>query len=671
MSTKKPDDSGVVGQGPGPGPTSPAAKPGPDDETTTVGEVERPTDLDTTVPLQQLKESDLTDSQPGAPDLPFTEVAPRELDDTQEVRLEASAAPKPRDTEVSPPPVRRPSQTAVPAAAAEPADTAVSPAPVRRPVESAEKPADTTVSTPPAAPRRASQTAVPAVPAPEKPAPDTTVSPAPARRASQLAVPVTAPSAEKPAPTVHGVDDTREVQADPPAVAPRRASQTAVPAAAHAGSKLHGALALEHMETRDVQLPPAAAPRRPSKTELPATNPVAAPAPAGQDETREVQVGDPLSNATTRPGTSVVPWKPSVPAPSAQAPASVIVHVSATELQKVEPPPKHAAPLVVLEVVGGHDIGRKVAMKGPRLTVGREAPCDLLLADAAVARLHLELVDGPDGLELHDLSNGAGTRVNGREVSKTLLRPGDRIGLGRAVVVVRRGPERMSTARRALEATRPILNALRPKSLPAVTQGLRRQLPPGRWGNVAVGSIGLAVVILLVALFLSSRRAGQEEAPSAPRVGDSVLVLGDAEKLFDAKQYDAALRRGHEAQRLADGPEVRRFVARCREAIQVKRQIDSAQDAAARGQYDLAIAKGKAIKASGTTGARLESLLKSWTTAREDAIVQNVRMQAKDGDFATARALIIRSPAPMQGTLLREVDELEAKALVGTAGRQP
>ena len=66
-------------------------------------------------------------------------------------------------------------------------------------------------------------------------------------------------------------------------------------------------------------------------------------------------------------------------------------------------------------------------------------------------------------------------------------------------------------------------------------------------------------------------------------------------------------------------------------------------------------------------GARVEGLLKTWSSARDEAIVESVRMEAKDGDYAAARALIIRSPATMQGSLLREVDDLESKA----AGAKP
>ncbi|MGC4121444.1 MAG: FHA domain-containing protein [Myxococcales bacterium] len=652
------------------------------------------------------------DTAPRAPapaaDLPF-EPDTSVMAQPAPARRPSQPGADPRDTSVSPPPApapRRASQTAVPAADAKSADTSVSPppaAPARRASQLAVPIAepDTSVSLAPAPPaRRASQLAVPVaepkvsdtsvspapVPPPRRasqlavPAAATTEPPPPARRASQFSVPATDPSVERPTPVDLEADDTREVHAAPPSVGPRRSSQSAVPAA-HASLEhpetrelqtqaLPQSLenqetketqlarsapsALESQETRETALAkpaPAPAQRRSSKAELPATGPVLLSPPAASQD------------APARPGTEVVPWKPSVPAPRAQAPASVIVHNSAVELQRVDPPARPVSPSVVLEVVSGHDIGRKVSMKGNRLTVGREAPCDLKLADAAVALIHLELVDGPDGLVLRDLSRGAGTRVNGKEVAKTLLRPGDRIGLGRSMLVVRRGAERASPARRALEATKPIFNALRPKRLPAITRSFLNQFPAGPWRKVAVGSMALALVLAAAAVVVSRRGAQEEGGPVAPRVGDSVLVLAEAEKLFDAKQYDAALRKGHDAQTLADGPDVRRFVERCREALQVKRQIDSAEAAAARGQYDLALAKGKATKASGTQGARLEGLMKTWATARDETIVQNVRLGAQDGDFATARALIVHCPAAMQGTLLHEVDELESAAL--------
>lgn len=71
--------------------------------------------------------------------------------------------------------------------------------------------------------------------------------------------------------------------------------------------------------------------------------------------------------------------------------------------------------------------------------LGRGAEADVRLQDTSVSRLHAELRVEGDDMVLVDLRSTNGTTVNGRRVSSSPLSDGDRIGLGAAALVFRRG----------------------------------------------------------------------------------------------------------------------------------------------------------------------------------------------------------------------------------------
>ena len=99
-----------------------------------------------------------------------------------------------------------------------------------------------------------------------------------------------------------------------------------------------------------------------------------------------------------------------------------------------------------LKVVKGSELVEKLVIDWPlpqplrKVTIGRDPACDWMIADRtlAISARHCEIVDGPDGPELSDLStngtfvNGATTRLAGRH----LLRDGDRLELGPIDVLV-------------------------------------------------------------------------------------------------------------------------------------------------------------------------------------------------------------------------------------------
>jgi hypothetical protein len=73
---------------------------------------------------------------------------------------------------------------------------------------------------------------------------------------------------------------------------------------------------------------------------------------------------------------------------------------------------------------------------GDRFTIGRDASCDLAIADMTVSRQHAQLERTPDGWFLSDLESTNGTRVNGWRVrSQVPVRVGDLVSFGNLEVV--------------------------------------------------------------------------------------------------------------------------------------------------------------------------------------------------------------------------------------------
>ena len=65
-------------------------------------------------------------------------------------------------------------------------------------------------------------------------------------------------------------------------------------------------------------------------------------------------------------------------------------------------------------------------------TIGRTARADFIVDAALISRLHCRLTaDRSDQLVVEDLGSTNGTLVNGKKVDRTVLRPGDRLTVGR------------------------------------------------------------------------------------------------------------------------------------------------------------------------------------------------------------------------------------------------
>src|SRR5438067_1487422 len=90
---------------------------------------------------------------------------------------------------------------------------------------------------------------------------------------------------------------------------------------------------------------------------------------------------------------------------------------------------------VTIQILEGVDQGRIFRNLPTPLTIGREEGNLLRLNDERVSRFHAKVqVDNGDVI-LTDLESTNGTRVNGNVVQIRRLRPGDRIGVGRSLLL--------------------------------------------------------------------------------------------------------------------------------------------------------------------------------------------------------------------------------------------
>src|SRR5207247_10173415 len=90
---------------------------------------------------------------------------------------------------------------------------------------------------------------------------------------------------------------------------------------------------------------------------------------------------------------------------------------------------------VTFQVLEGIDKGRVFRELTTPVTIGREEGNLLRLNDERVSRFHAKVQFDNGEIILTDLESTNGTRVNGNVVQIRRLRPGDRIGVGRSLLL--------------------------------------------------------------------------------------------------------------------------------------------------------------------------------------------------------------------------------------------
>lgn len=92
-------------------------------------------------------------------------------------------------------------------------------------------------------------------------------------------------------------------------------------------------------------------------------------------------------------------------------------------------------PRVVLRGVSGSHFGKAIAVN-PRLLVGRDPACGLVVEDAPVAGRHVTIENVGDAIYLRDDAGHGATLVNGVRVGDAVVHPGDQIAFGRDHFIV-------------------------------------------------------------------------------------------------------------------------------------------------------------------------------------------------------------------------------------------
>lgn len=89
------------------------------------------------------------------------------------------------------------------------------------------------------------------------------------------------------------------------------------------------------------------------------------------------------------------------------------------------PPPSHP-PRVLLRGVSGSHFGKAIAVN-PRLTIGSDRGCDLVLDEARIAPHHATIEYVGDAIHLRETVPSDGTTVNGVRVNAAVVHAGDQL----------------------------------------------------------------------------------------------------------------------------------------------------------------------------------------------------------------------------------------------------
>jgi diguanylate cyclase (GGDEF)-like protein len=97
----------------------------------------------------------------------------------------------------------------------------------------------------------------------------------------------------------------------------------------------------------------------------------------------------------------------------------------------------------ILTFLSGPALGREIPLVHKQLTIGRGSDCDILIPDPSVSRKHVrifcrEIIKSGEKPKLkvvvRDLGSRNGTLVNYRAVHQAVLKPGDKLFLGRVIL---------------------------------------------------------------------------------------------------------------------------------------------------------------------------------------------------------------------------------------------
>jgi two-component system, cell cycle response regulator len=113
-----------------------------------------------------------------------------------------------------------------------------------------------------------------------------------------------------------------------------------------------------------------------------------------------------------------------------------LVSLESTVLTAVALPPTSSEPAqhACLVVIFGAEIGRRIALEGTEVVVGRASTADLVLDSDSVSRTHAIVSRTSRGFVLRDQDSTNGTFVNDQPIRERALKDGDQIRIGRAML---------------------------------------------------------------------------------------------------------------------------------------------------------------------------------------------------------------------------------------------
>lgn len=100
--------------------------------------------------------------------------------------------------------------------------------------------------------------------------------------------------------------------------------------------------------------------------------------------------------------------------------------------------------MATLFVMQGRDKGKRFDLRGETLTLGRDSSNRIQLNDSEVSRRHAEIQRAADGYVLIDRQSANGSFVNMDKVTERPLRNGDRVQLGRTLLIFTDADDRSS-----------------------------------------------------------------------------------------------------------------------------------------------------------------------------------------------------------------------------------
>jgi two-component system NtrC family sensor kinase len=100
--------------------------------------------------------------------------------------------------------------------------------------------------------------------------------------------------------------------------------------------------------------------------------------------------------------------------------------------------------MATLFVMQGRDKGKRFDLRGEGITVGRDGSNRIQLNDSEVSRRHCEIRHTDDGIVLADLTSSNGTFVNLEKIDERLLKNGDRLQIGRTLLLFTDADDRSS-----------------------------------------------------------------------------------------------------------------------------------------------------------------------------------------------------------------------------------